>query len=564
MAGEAFSEYTFDELELGKDLKRGIKKNGFELMTPIQAEAIPVLLTGRDVIGQAQTGTGKTAAFGIPILEMIDPSLKKLQAIVLCPTRELAVQVTGEIRNFASAMQNVRILSVYGGQDIRVQIQNLRGTQIIVGTPGRVMDHMRRHTIKMDNVKICVLDEADEMLKMGFREDMEVILGAIEHPHQTCLFSATMPQEILDIKDRFQVDPQFIKVTPKELTIDRIEQYYYAVKREFKTQAVLRLMAYHQYKKSIIFCNTKAMADMLATELKQEGYQAEALHGDLSQKQRDFVMNNFRTGVVNILTATDIAARGIDVDDVEAVFNYDIPTETEYYVHRIGRTGRAGRRGVSHTLCKSREFNRIHEIERICNSKMSEGKIPSSKNINESRVSSVLESVVKEMDSEFSKDCRKKVEDYCAEHQIDVLDFAGALLKMEIGDLVEEIEIELPSRDSKRRFGSRDGKGGRRDGKDGRRDGKEGRRDSRDGRRDGSRSAKEGSRREGKEGREGAKKRSDFSKREGRRNSEGIHESDKKRGDLKDKPLKLNAKGEPKKTRKVSYKEFAKRKSIKQ
>lgn len=531
MAGEAFSEYTFDELELGKDLKRGIKKIGFELMTPIQAEAIPVLLTGRDVIGQAQTGTGKTAAFGIPILETIDADSKKLQAIILCPTRELAVQVTGELRNFASAMQNVRILPVYGGQDIRTQIQNLRGTQIVVGTPGRVMDHMRRHTIKMDNVKICVLDEADEMLKMGFREDMEVILGAIEHPHQTCLFSATMPQEILDIKDRFQVDPEYIKVTPKELTIDRIEQYYYAVKREFKTQAILRLMAFHQYKKSIIFVNTKAMADMLATDLKQEGYYAEALHGDLSQKQRDFVMNNFRTGVVNVLIATDIAARGIDVDDVEAVFNYDIPTETEYYVHRIGRTGRAGRSGVSHTLCKSREFNRIHEIERICNSKMSEGKIPSSSVINENRVNKVLESVLEEMASEQARDCRVKVEKFCEERGIELADYAGALLKMEIGELVEELDIGLPSKEGKRR-GDRRGEGRRGEGRG--------------------------------EGRRGESRRGDGRKGEARRGER--RKSDKKDfkvfGEKKDKVKKLDMKGEPKKTKKVSYKEFAKRRSM--
>jgi len=456
MAGEAFSEKRFDELELNKELKRGVENCGFELMTPIQAAAIPALLTGRDVIGQAQTGTGKTAAFGLPLLQMVDPYNKNLQALILCPTRELAMQVAGELRSFATYMHNVKLLPVYGGQDIRKQIIGLKGTQIVVGTPGRIMDHMSRHTIKLDNVTMCVLDEADEMLKMGFREDMEVILGSIDHPHQTCLFSATMPQEILDITDTFQEDPEFIKITPRELTIERIEQYYYAVKREYKTEAVLRLLAYHQYEKSIIFCNTKAMTDELATELKTAGYSVEALHGDLTQKQRDIVMNNFRTGAVSVLIATDIAARGIDVDDVEAVFNYDIPQETEYYVHRIGRTGRAGRTGVSHTLCKSRDFRKLHEIEEVCHTKMEERKIPSSASVNETKVSRVLEEALAAVEAGESVKYHELIDDYCTACDIDPIDLASALLKMEIGDLMEEINIDLPEAGGRKK--SRNGK----------------------------------------------------------------------------------------------------------
>lgn len=451
MAGEAFLEISFSELELCDELKRGIDKCGFEKMTPIQAEAIPVLLSGRDVIGQAQTGTGKTAAFGLPLLEMIDRGNKNLQAVILCPTRELAMQVASEIRNFAVYMQNVKMLPVYGGADIRKQIQGLRGTQIIVGTPGRVMDHMRRHTIKMDNVKLCVLDEADEMLKMGFREDMEFILGAIDHPHQTCLFSATMPQEILDITGRFQNDPKFIKITPKELTIDRIEQFYYAVKREYKTEALVRLMEFYQYKKAIVFCNTKTMTAELASELKKYGYQTDALHGDLSQSQRDIVMAGFRDGTINILTATDIAARGIDVDDVEAVFNYDLPAEIEYYVHRIGRTGRAGRMGTSHTLVKSREFNKLHEIENICHTKMLERKIPSSNAINDSKIRKNLDAAKITMESEGGKCYVDIIKGYCTKHEIDPYEFAAALLKQDIGDLSEEVEINLPSKEKKKR-----------------------------------------------------------------------------------------------------------------
>ena len=474
MASEAFSEYKFEELDLCKELKKGLAKIGFEQMTPIQAEAIPVLLKGRDVIGQAQTGTGKTAAFGLPILNMVDPMNKKLQAIILCPTRELAMQVASELRNFAVCMQNVKLLPVYGGQDIRQQIQGLRGAQIVVGTPGRVMDHMRRKTIKMDHVQMVVLDEADEMLKMGFREDMEVILGAIEHPHQTCLFSATMPQEILDITEQYQCNPELIKVAVKELTMERITQYYYAVKREYKTKALTRLMDFYQYKKSIVFCNTKAMTDELATELKKNGYHAEALHGDLSQKQRDIVMKNFRTGATNVLIATDIAARGIDVDDVEAVFNYDIPQETEYYVHRIGRTGRAGREGVSHTFCKNKEFRKIREIENICNSKMEERTIPTSTSITNAKTTKVLNEIKSHMDDEAREKYAAIVTGFCSKHDIDILEFAGAALKMELGELLEEEDIELglpkPSKKGghgghKRREGGRDNRDGHGEGR---------------------------------------------------------------------------------------------------
>jgi len=451
MAGEAFSEYKFNELELTKELHRGLEKLGFEQMTPIQAEAIPVIMTGRDVIGQAQTGTGKTAAFGLPLLNKIDPDNKKLQAIILCPTRELAMQVCGELRSFATYMQNVKILPIYGGQDIRKQILSLKGVQIVVGTPGRVMDHMRRHTIKMNQVETVVLDEADEMLKMGFREDMEVILDEIDHPHQTCLFSATMPQEILDITNRFQCNPQLVKIAAKELTIERIKQYYYAVKREYKTEAIIRLMAYYGYKKSIIFCNTKAMTEDLAHELSEQGYMAMALNGDLSQAQRDNVMGKFRDGSVTILIATDIAARGIDVDDVEAVFNYDVPTENEYYVHRIGRTGRAGREGVSHTLCRSKDFNKLHEIERVCNCKMEEATVPSSKVVENAKEKKVLAEVMEILASGKSGNYIPVIKEYCEENFITPEMLAAAFLRMEMGEQTSEIEVSLPSKPERKR-----------------------------------------------------------------------------------------------------------------
>jgi ATP-dependent RNA helicase DeaD len=319
---------------------------GFETMTPIQEQAIPILMAGQDVIGQAQTGTGKTAAFGIPMIEKIDPDDRRLQALVLCPTRELAVQAAEEIRKLAKYMHSIKVLPVYGGQEIYRQIKALStGIQIIVGTPGRVMDHMRRHTIRTDAIKMIVLDEADEMLNMGFREDIETILKDIPAERQMALFSATMPQAILDITHTYQNDAKYIRVTPKEITIDLVKQAYYRVQRKDKNEVLCRLMDYYQPKRTLVFCNTKRMVDDLSEVLKARGYQAEGLHGDLSQHQRDNVMSMFRSGTCQILIATDVAARGLDISGVDAVFNYDVPEDIEYYVHRIGRTGRAGRKG---------------------------------------------------------------------------------------------------------------------------------------------------------------------------------------------------------------------------
>lgn len=457
MAEQAFSEFTFQELEINSELKRAVADLEFEYMTPIQAQAIPVLLTGRDVIGQAQTGTGKTAAFGLPVLEKIDPENKNLQAVILCPTRELAVQAANELRCFTKYMHDVKVLPVYGGQDISRQIRGLKGVQVIVGTPGRVMDHMRRHTIKMDQVATVVLDEADEMLNMGFREDMEVILGAITHPHQTCLFSATMPKEILDLTDQYQDDPILIKITKKELTIDRIRQYYYPIKHEFKTLALIRLLRFHQYGKCMVFCNTKNMVDELSAELQKEGYPADGLHGDLTQKQRDSVMGRFRSGSVQILIATDIAARGIDVDDVEAVFNYDIPQESEYYVHRIGRTGRAGREGTSHTLCRSKDFRKLRDIELICHTTMEERRIPDAGDIRDQQEQSALGSILQILNEGHSGSLIPVIQKYCEEQGILPEAFAAACLKKELGDVEtdNEIEVNLPDKKPAKRSGRR-------------------------------------------------------------------------------------------------------------
>jgi ATP-dependent RNA helicase DeaD len=320
----------FTDLNLSKEIQTAIEDMGFEETTTIQAQSIPYMLEGRDVIGQAPTGTGKTVAFGTIVLERIDPKNKELQAVILCPTRELAIQVAGELKKISKYKKGSEILSIYGGQPIDHQLRALKkGVQIIVGTPGRVMDHIDRRTLKMESVKIIILDEADEMLDMGFREDIETIMKKIPEQRQTIFFSATMPEAILDLTKKYQKNPQFIKLVHKEMTVPNIEQFYFEVKQQAKTEALARLIDYYNLKLSLAFCNTKKRVDELVEELITRGYLADGLHGDMLQKQRDIVMSKFRRKEIEILVATDVAARGIDVGDVEAVFNYDIPTDDE-------------------------------------------------------------------------------------------------------------------------------------------------------------------------------------------------------------------------------------------
>ncbi len=474
----------YEDAPLSMEIIRAVTELGYEELTPIQEKAIPVLLEGGDVIGQAQTGTGKTAAFGLPLLEKIDPDNKNLQAIVLCPTRELAMQAAQDLRSFAKYAHGIKLLPVYGGQDILRQIRGLKGVQVVIGTPGRIMDHMRRHTIKLDDITTVVLDEADEMLDMGFREDMEVILGAIEHPHQTCLFSATMPQEILDLTGKYQKTPALIKVTGKELTIDTVTQHYYPIKKEYKQEALIRLLAFYQFKKSIIFCNTKSMVDQLAALLQQTGYSAEGLHGDLTQNQRDSAMGRFKGGALDILIATDIAARGIDVDDLEAVINYDLPQEIEYYVHRIGRTGRAGRAGISLSLCSSGELRKLHNIEQRCHTKMEEKKIPTPDEIRKHQVFSVLKGAMNVMEEGHTGQYIPTVRSFCEDMGVTVDALAAAFLKQQLGEELEDLDISLPPMEERRRRGRRDDRRDRFDRRD--REGRRGRfdRGDREGRRD--------------------------------------------------------------------------------
>ena len=421
----------FEEFELSPKILRGIQAMGYEEATPIQAQTIPALLEGLDIIGQAQTGTGKTAAFAIPVLEKIDPSDKHLQALILCPTRELAIQVAGEIRKISAYTHGIKLLPVYGGQDINKQIRSLKGgVQIIVGTPGRIMDHMRRHTIKVDRIHTVVLDEADEMLNMGFREDIETILKDTPQDRQTALFSATMPQPILDITNQYQRDAQMIKVVKKELTVKNIEQYYFDVRPKNKAELLSRLLDMYNPHLSIVFCNTKRMVDELTAELQNRGYFAEGLHGDLKQQQRDRVMEAFRKGKAEILVATDVAARGIDVDDVDIVFNYDLPQDDEYYVHRIGRTGRAGKKGLAFTFIFGKEVYKLKELQHYCKTKILARPVPSLSDVNQTRMEHLFREVGDLIENEDLKPYLRVLERQLNENDYTAMDVAAALLKL--------------------------------------------------------------------------------------------------------------------------------------
>ncbi|CCH00710.1 DEAD/DEAH box helicase domain protein [Fibrella aestuarina BUZ 2] len=379
---DAPNQRTFADLNLSPDMLAAVTEMGFTTPSPIQAEAIPPILAGRDVIGQAQTGTGKTAAFGIPALELVDPSDRSVQVLILCPTRELALQVTEEMRKLSQFKRGVFIEAIYGGDSIERQIRSLKkGVHIVVGTPGRVMDHMERNTLKLDNAKMIVLDEADEMLDMGFREDIESILEDFPTERQTVLFSATMSKPILSITQRFQQNPVLVKVVKKELTNTNIEQVFFEVKPRAKTEVMCRLIDLYDLKLMLVFCNTKRKVEEIVEEMMVRGYQAEGLHGDLRQAQRNNVMSKFRSGVTTILVATDVAARGIDVDNVDAVINYDVPLDEEYYVHRIGRTGRAGKSGRAFSLVSRDEKYRFRDIQNYTKVRVEKGVIPSFEDI---------------------------------------------------------------------------------------------------------------------------------------------------------------------------------------
>ena len=426
---------TFEEMCLDTRIMRAIAEMGFEQPSPIQAQSIPIVVEGKDMIGQARTGTGKTASFGIPMLQRINPKDKNLQAIVLCPTRELAIQSANEIRKLAKFLYGIKVLPIYGGQEISKQIRSLKGgVQIVIGTPGRVMDHLRRHTLKPQTVDIVVLDEADEMLNMGFREDIETILGQLPEERQTMLFSATMPKPILEIAKRYLHEPEIVKVIQKELTVPKIEQYYYEVNPRKKNEVLSRLLDMYDPSLSLVFCNTKRKVDELVADLKGRGYFAEGLHGDMKQSQRDRVMNGFRNGRTDILVATDVAARGIDVDDVEAVFNYDVPQDDEYYVHRIGRTGRAGREGRAFTLVVGKEIYKLKDIQRYCKTKIRRQPIPSVNDVAAIKVEKLLEQAGELIATDGLGRMMDLLEEYLDGSDYSATEMAAALLAMQLGE----------------------------------------------------------------------------------------------------------------------------------
>lgn len=429
----------FKELNLSEEMQKAIDEIGFEEVTPIQAQAIPYIFEGRDIIGQAQTGTGKTCAFGIPAVDMLDSEAEGVQVLVLCPTRELAIQSSEELKSISKYKSGVRILPVYGGQPIDRQIRALKNRpQIIIGTPGRIMDHMRRHTLKFANLRMIILDEADEMLNMGFREDIDTILKEVPAERQTILFSATMPREILDLTKRYQRDPLHVKISHKALTVPSIEQYYIMVSSAAKSEILSRIIDSKDITLALVFCNTKKRVEELTTELQSRGYAAEALHGDLRQEQRDKVMAKFRSGQTDILIATDVAARGIDVEDIEAVFNYDLPGDDEYYVHRIGRTGRAGKAGIAYSFVAGREINKLKDIQRFTKSAIMLMKPPTILDVEENKMNRVMADIKKNYSegklAKYSDYIEKTIEEMNSgsheDNYISPLDFAAAMLKM--------------------------------------------------------------------------------------------------------------------------------------
>jgi ATP-dependent RNA helicase DeaD len=441
------------EFNLKPEIQQAIEAMGFLEFTEIQKMALPLLLEGRDVIGHSHTGTGKTAAYAIPILEKIDQNSDAVQALIICPTRELSLQIRDEILRIAKFLPKIKVVTVYGGDPISNQLYAMRKKpQIIVGTPGRTIDHLDRGTLKLDQLAFMVMDEADEMLKMGFQEDIEKIFDHVPEFRQTMMFSATMPRTVMALAKSYMNDPEVIKIIGDEETNTDVIQHYYKVRRENKTEAIYRLLNVYHPKLALIFCNTKAKVDELTQELIDRGINCDKIHGDLPQTTRLDVLKKFHNGVINVMIATDVAARGLDIHDVEAVFNYDVPEKADYYVHRIGRTGRIGNTGYSFTLVSKGEMKEIEEIERITKTTIKKRNIPTYDKVldvaNEKLINRISDLVkTQTFDAEYEI-LNKMVSEELTEDKIIV-----ALLKMlrkessvEINqeDINEEFEIRRP------------------------------------------------------------------------------------------------------------------------
>jgi ATP-dependent RNA helicase DeaD len=394
----------FAELGVSPEILKAVEKMGFEEASPVQTAVIPTILTGRDVVGQSSTGSGKTAAFAIPAIDKVDPKIRAVQVLILCPTRELAVQVAEEFGKLALFKRGVMGVPIYGGQSYERQFRALAaGVQIVIGTPGRVMDHMERGTLKLDKLSLVILDETDRMLDMGFRDDIEHILKSVPEKRQLLFFSATIPRAIQDLIGRYSKDPAWIKIESIAQNAPQVEQTYFEVDRRSKIEALTRLIDVNDFRYGIIFCSTKIMVDDLDEHLHSRGYMTDRLHGDISQAQRDRVMQKFRERKFEFLVATDVAARGLDVDDLEVVFNFDLPNDAEDYTHRIGRTGRAGRKGRAFTFVSGQEIYKLQSMVRWAKLDIHRGKIPSLDEVEEARSSVFIEKIRATLDAKQFK-----------------------------------------------------------------------------------------------------------------------------------------------------------------
>jgi ATP-dependent RNA helicase DeaD len=419
---------NFDDLNISDDIKKAIAEMGFVKLTPIQETAIPEALKGKDIIGQAQTGSGKTIAFAIPILSKIFVPDKSPQAIVLCPTRELCMQVASEISKVAANIRKLKVLAVYGGQPIGKQTRVLKkGVHVVVGTPGRVIDHIERGNLDLIGVESVVLDEADEMLDMGFKEELETILAGVPRQRQTLLFSATIPSQVRKIAEKYQNSPEFIKISDKKKNTPKITQYAFKCNIKYKFDGLIRLIEAYDVSLALIFCNTKKSVDFVAKHLKRQEFKVDSLHGDMTQQVRDKVMNKFRNGNINILVATDVAARGLDIANVDVIINYDVPQNIDDYIHRIGRTARAGKTGFALTLVSKDEVSRFNSIKNDRRTKITEKELPTLLEINSIKNKKILsdaKSLIK------SDDLEEYIKIIKSESGYSDLEIAAALLKM--------------------------------------------------------------------------------------------------------------------------------------
>ena len=436
---------TFNELPISSEIMKAVEEMGYENATDIQAQSIPCILEGKDVLGRSNTGTGKTAAFGIPAIEKGIPGDKFPNALIICPTRELVTQVATELRKFSKYKEGVKIVPIYGGQPIDRQIQLLkRGCGIVVGTPGRIMDHLNRRTLKLQDVNMIILDEADEMLNMGFKEDIEEILSMMpaDNEHQTILFSATWPQAILKITEQFQKDPVRVEIKSSQRTIDTVEQIYYEAPRGKKANALRVLLNHYDPDLCMIFCNTKKMVDELCEELNKHDIKATSLHGDMKQEFRSRVMEQFRNGTSPILIATDVAARGIDVDDIDLVVNFDIPQDMEYYIHRVGRTGRAGKKGLAITLISGgKQRGAIKDVIRYTKTNITRHALPTSAQMMEANRNAFIAKVKEACDEGITEESIEIANALMADG-IALENIISALISMNYKNEVIDIEEE--------------------------------------------------------------------------------------------------------------------------